>query len=289
VVFKLAYFTSLRDNVTIAGLTFDGGGVFVDNGVNDMNQNITVAYNVFNIHTSGNRKFGFQFTSGLRHSRITNNRFTTPDRLLSEFGIMGYSAHCYDDLTIANNEFFNLVGGIHVDAQEGTQSTGLLVEQNYLSGIGHQGMEFQGGVDNATFQDNFYENPVLDPIYRVNMNAYGFSLPLDRSTNVVIRRNTVIAPQRPDGKGSRIAFEVGGGTNSANGTLVQDNYINGINAPINNNDFSDNGSYVTAQGNRIISGLELVHVDVDKQSNNGPDTVLTWDIYRRPPGTGSRY
>src|SRR5262245_38124160 len=201
------------DNFTFKGLTFEGGGVFLDRPGGGMNTNINFDYNTFRLNTGGDKGNGITFTQGLANAKITNNYFTN---YTSAFAIYGYN---YNGLTIANNEVVNTSAGFHIDAFGG--SGNLLVEQNYISGVKGMGMEFQGTASNLVFQDNVYENPNLSSVYNQNLNSMAYSLILDNSSNITIRRNTVFAPQRPDGTGCRVGFEMGG-----DNAVIEDNYIN---------------------------------------------------------------
>lgn len=252
------------NNVKFTGLTFEGGGVFVDSAAGGMNQNITFDFNTFKLNTSGEHPSGITFTSGLANSKITNNYFTGYN---AGFGIYGYN---YNGLTIANNEFINIRAGMHIDAFG--NSGNLLVEQNYISGAMGMGMEFQSSATNLTFQDNWYENPNLSTNFSTNNNSMAYSLILDKSSNINIRRNVVIAPQRPDGVGTRIGFEVGG-----DNTLVEDNYVNGVNHVLAMNDGVGSAS-VNVRNNKFMNYLQ-------GWSNSFPASNRTWQNVNNGPNT----
>lgn len=270
------------DNTTFTGLTFEGGGLFVEKGGNGwrFNKNIVIDNNVFRLDTWGDKGNGITFTSGLEDSRITNNYFTNYS---SSFAIYGYN---YDGLTISNNEVVDTTAGFHIDAHG--QSGNLLVSQNFISGVKGMGMEFQGSASNLKFEDNWYEHPNLSSDYNRNLNSMAYSLILDKSSNIEIRRNTVIAPERPDGTGCRVGFEVGG-----DNTIVEDNYIDGVaitayctdgsgsaSVTLRNNKFMNyqHGDYIAfPSGNRTYSS-----------SNNGPNTDLSWDVKRGKPGRNGK-
>jgi hypothetical protein len=272
------------DNVKISNLTFNGGGVLVDHPGGGMNQNIVFNNNVFNLNTSGNNPNGITATSGLENSSITNNLFTG---YAGAFGIYGYN---YNGLTIANNEFVNISAGIHMDVF--SPSGNLLVEQNYITGAKGMGMEFQtqgAPATNLVFQDNWDENPNLSSNARSNTNSMAFSLILDQGSNILIQRNVVIAPQKPDGIGERIAFEVGG-----DNTIVRENYVNGINSVLAMNDGVGSAS-VIAQDNQWMNYTEGPSITFPSSIrtlsliNNGPSVQLDWDISRGRPGRNSDF
>jgi hypothetical protein len=258
-----------QDNTTFQNLTFDGGGIFVERPAGGKNQNIVINNNTFRLNTTGDKGNGITFTNGLANSTISNNYFTN---YTCVFAIYGYN---YDGLTISGNQMVNLTAGIHIDAFGG--SGNLMVQQNYLTGIKGMGMEFQGSATNLTFQDNWYEHPNLSSVYNQNLNSMAFSLILDKSRDITIRRNTVIAPERPDGTGCRVGFELGG-----DNTLCEDNYIDGVSITAYCTD--NDGTYsVTLRNNKFMNfqyrdyaafpGAGRTYTSY----NNGPDVTLTWD------------
>lgn len=271
------------NNVTISHLTFDGGGLYVDN-VSGKNQNFLIDYNVFNMNMGGQNRNGITNNSGWEDSRISNNYFTGYN---CSFSIYGYN---YDGLTIANNEFVNVNAGMHIDAFGNSRD--LLVEQNYITGAKGMGMEFQSSATDLVFQDNWYEHPNLSTVQQQNSGTMAFSLILDKSQNILIRRNVVIAPERPDGIGCRIGFEVGG-----DNTLVEDNYINGINHVLAMND-GDGPASVIAQNNHYENAREAPSNTFPATGtltliNNGPNVVLSPTMEARiaamqKPGIGAK-
>lgn len=262
----------IGDNHSITNLTIEGGGLFL-NKSGGRNTNVTIDYNVFRINTSGQQRSGITFNSGLNNGKITNNYFTGSN---ASFAIYGYN---YKNLVIANNEIVGTPGGMHIDAFGNCGD--LLVEQNYISGTRGMGMEFQTtgaaipGSVKLVFQDNWFEKPNLSSNRDANWNSFALSLPLDRADNVIIRRNTIIAPERPDGKGIRIGFEVGG-----DGTIVEDNYVDGTNHVVAANDGVGSSS-VTVRNNKFKNYLQGPSITfpalnrVFSNTNNGPNVRLS--------------
>jgi len=271
------------DNVTLQGIIFNGGGVFIDKTTGGFNQNILIDNCEFHLNSSGEYNHAISFTVGLANSKITNNLFTN---YTGGFGIYGYN---YNTLTIANNEFVNLSAGAHCDAQNPTNCGNLLAEKNYLVGMKGMGFEFQGTAKNCVFQDNWFEHPNLSSVFNQNLNSMAFSLILDRGSNITIQRNTVIAPERPDGTGCRVGFEVGG-----DNTLVTDNYINGIDITVADNDGNGTGS-VTVKNNQFSNYLQGDYQAFPAPgrtytaTNNGPNVQLSWNISRGHPQRNVRY
>lgn len=272
----------------VVGLTFTGGGIFSDASGPT---NLVLDNNIFDLNTSCSaqpcRKDAIQVTSRYRNARITNNLFRN---FKSGFAIMSYAG--YDGLNLSNNELVNIALGFHVDGG----GTGLLVEQNYMVGIaGGPGMEFQSAAIGAIFQDNVFEHPVLVSnkgcsVQPNNCYSYAYSLPLNNSKDVMIRRNKVIAPERPDGVGCRIGFETGG-TNM----IVEQNYIDGINSSVDDTDGATTSGSVIVRNNYINNALSMPHADFPgagrtfTATNNGPNVKLNWDVNRPNPGRNKRY
>jgi hypothetical protein len=275
------------NNVTISHLNFVGGGIYIDSS-SGFNDHIVLDYNTFNLTTTnGDTRQGLTFTSGLSNARITNNYFTGYN---GGFGIYGYN---YNTLTIANNEFVNVQAGMHIDAFY--NSGNLLVEQNYVTGAKGMGMEFQSTATNLVFQDNWFEHPNLSSNFSTNNNSFAYSLILDKSSNIIIRRNVVIAPERPDGVGCRVGFEAGG-----DNSLVEDNYVNGINNVLAINDAVGTCN-VTVRNNQFMNYLEPARLSFPSSNplrtwtniNNGPNTVLSATMRDRiarmaKPGIGDK-
>lgn len=280
------------DDILVTGLTFLGGGLFFEQNGNP-SHNIVIDHNKFYTESStGDYNNGITFSNGIDGAIISNNYFTsTTDEVsgepLYENDWAIYCQSYHNNLKIYNNEIVDFGAGMHVDTGGG--GVNLEVQQNYVTGTIGTGFEFQGGVAGAKFYDNTYENPNFPAWEFQGDGVYAFSLPLDTSTNVDIRQNTVIAPQRTDGIGVRIAFEVGGGSAPSDQTLVTHNYVNGVNHVVAAND-GNGPMYVVAQYNLFLNvrqgpsegnpgeGRTLVHSD-NEVSLDG-----WWDIYRRRPG-----
>jgi hypothetical protein len=267
------------DDATFTGLTLEGGGLFMEQRADNwrFNRRIVIDNNVFRLDTNGgDLGSGIAFTTGLEDSRITNNSFTGD---CGVFAIYGYN---YDGLTISNNEVVDTTAGFHIDAHGASDH--LVVSKNYISGVRGMGMEFQGSATNLKFLDNVYEHPRLSSDYNRNLNSMAFSLILDKSSDIEIKRNMVIAPERPDGTGCRVGFEVGG-----DNTIVEDNYINGVSITAYCTDGSGSAS-VTMRNNKFMNYQHGDYIAFPSgnrtysSSNNGPDTQLSWDVNRAKPG-----
>ncbi|WP_428938994.1 glycosyl hydrolase family 28-related protein [Fontivita pretiosa] len=270
-------FHIIGNDVTITGFKFIGRGVFLDNPRGQMNENIVIDNNTFELYARGTNPNAVMFTTGLKNSRITNNYF---DPISGDNGVYGYY---WDNLVIANNAFMNGNEGIHV-IDHSDRSRDLLIEQNYFSGLRRMGIEYQGGGWDTIIQDNFYENPVMTSVFSQNDSTFAYSIIADRSHNTIIRRNTAIAPERPDGTGVRVIFEVGG-----DNCLVEENYVIGGNHVLAGNDF--HGTTSTIVRNNKWSGYLIGPSGrgVRFEGQNGPDVQLSWDINRGRPGPNRRF
>jgi hypothetical protein len=273
------------DNITITGFVFEGGGIFIDRTGQPAgagkNRNIVIDNNTFRM-TTGNGSFrhGISLTVGLRDSSITNNLFAGYN---GGFGIYGYN---YRNLTIANNEFVDVVAACHIDALDGDCGN-LTVKENYVRGVKGMGFEFQSDADGVTFVDNVVELPNLvagASRHPANDNSMAFSLILARAKNITIKRNKVFAPDRPDQYGMRVGFELGG-----DNCVCEDNYIEGPYIAAADNDGEGGGS-VLFQNNRVINcpGGDYQAFPAPgrtyRATNNGPNVTLTWDPKRSNPG-----
>jgi hypothetical protein len=260
-----------QDNIRIAGLTFVGKPIFIDKPGGAMVENLKINNNTFDVEATGPNFNGITFTTGLRNSSITNNTFSP---IRGDNGIYGYY---WDNLTIANNEFISGNEGIHLVDHAGN-GRNLLIEQNYFSHLHRMGIELQGGGIDTIVQDNFYENPDMTPVFNDNNDTFAFSIIADRSKNTIIRRNTSIAPERPDGVGVRIVFEVGG-----DNTIVEQNYSVGGNHILAANDGVGTTSTL-ARNNRWSGFLQGANGRGLTLKNNGPNVELDWNINRGRPG-----
>lgn len=264
-----------ENNVRIEQLAFDGKPIFIASPHGSMVENIIINNNLIHVHARGSDYNGITFNTGLRNSRITNNTF---DRIVGDNGIYGYY---WDNLTIANNSFLNGNEGIHV-IDHRDSSRNLLIEQNYFSGIRRMGIEYQGGGYNTIVQDNFYEKPLMSNRFSQNNATFAFSIIADRSVGTIVRRNTSIAPERPDGTGVRIIFEVGGDK-----AIVEQNYSYGGNHVLAANDGTGTTS-VLARNNRFEGYRQSASGRGLTLQNTGPDVELNWNINRGRPKPNKR-
>ena len=111
-----------------------------------------------------------------------------------------------------------------------------------------------------------------------------FSLILDKTSNIEVKRNTVIAPSVPTASARASGFEMGG-----DNALFEDNYIDGVSVTAYDTDGHGSGS-VTLRNNKFKN---YKHGDYQAfpaanrtyhSENNGPDVQLSWDINRPKPG-----
>lgn len=263
-----------QENTTIQDFTIIGKPIMIDSN-NGMVAGLNVIDNIIKNTGTGVDNNGITFTTGLRNGKISNNKFDG----LGPMGIYGYY---WDNLMISNNEFLNGGQGMHVDDHSNT-SKNMTIEQNLFSGIRRMGVEYQGGPSNLVLQDNWYEKPAMTSTFRDNDATFAFSIVADRSFNTIARRNVIWAPERPDGVGVRIGFETGG-----DNTLVENNYVYGINQVLANTDGVGTTSII-ARNNYYSQTLDGLVGRGLTQSNNGPQVNLQWLINRGKPGYNRRF
>lgn len=275
--------------LTIRSVIITGGGLFMDGA--KRNADIWIDNVTWNTSSAGEHKSCITFTKGLERARITNCRFLKS----GSFGIYGYN---YTQLTVANNEFINLPGGLHIDAKGDNPAAndGMLIEQNYFSGIFGQAIEAQGASRNVVIQDNDYVNP--DP--RPSGDKYFVSAPLTESERPIVRRNRAVMPTKAAaGDGYvRIVYELGG-----KDLLCEDNYSNGGNdvlaingaratGTVRNNRFLN---FNHATGNNNGATCTLANNGPQRHAPNGrviidgSNVQLTWDQNRPRPRPNERY
>lgn len=263
-----------EDGTRVENLTFDGKAMMIDKPSPVMVADVVINNNVFRHNGSGSDNHAITFTTGLRNSTISNNLFQN-----SPIAVYGYY---WDKLRIANNEFIDNTQGMHID-DHGVSSRDLMIEQNYFSGIRRIGIEWQGGGINSIVQDNFFEKPRLSSNFNENHDTYAYSIIACRSVNMIARRNVIIAPERPDGVGVRIGFEVGG-----DNTLIEDNWVSGINHVIAAND-GEGSTSVLARNNFYENVLQGPVGRGLTQYNNGPNVKVSWDTNRGRPGRNRQF
>jgi hypothetical protein len=140
------------------------------------------------------------------------------------------------------------------------------------------GIELQGGGNHSVVQDNYYENAVLSSNVNDNLSTFAYSIIADQSENNIVRRNTAVDTDRPDGTGVRVGIEIGG-TN----TLVTENYIVGMFNVLESND-SNGPTSVLAKDNRWGGYLNGPYGNNLTLVNDGSHTDLDWNPSRGRPG-----
>lgn len=263
-------------NLTFKGLTFDGRGIWMERSGASID-NVVVDNNWFKLpSSSSDHRSSIQFQTLIRNTRITNNVF---DPIAGEVGIYGYY---WDNLLIANNAFMNGVEGIHVINHD-DKARDMVIEQNYFAGLHRMGIEYQAGGWNTVVQDNWYENPVMTSNFNDNRDTFAYSIICDRSQNTIVRRNVSIAPERPDGTGVRVIFELGGFNLQA-----YDNYSDGGNHVVAVNGTGATGVVRDNLFKNYLKGPSNANGAKVTFANNGPNVPLTWSLSRGRPGPNHR-
>jgi hypothetical protein len=269
-----------QSNLTFRQLTLDGRGIYGHGGSNSNPlNNIVIDNNWFAQPngSSGQLKGSVWFDTLVSNSRITNNVFNP---INMENGIWAYY---WNNLLIANNAFIGGIEGMHL-VNHDDKGRDLVIEQNYFANLKRMAIEYQAGGWNTIVQDNYYENPVLTTNVNQNLDTFAYSIVADRSHNSIIRRNVANAPERPDGQGVRVMFELGGFNIQCYDNLS----IGGLNV------IAVNGTRATgvARDNRIanyLNGPYNANGATAQFANNGPGTALTWNPTRGKPGPNHRW
>jgi hypothetical protein len=274
---EFAVFRVEQSNLTFRQLTLEGRGIYMHGGSNPIN-NIVIDNNWFAQPNGSPAQLrgSVWFDTLLTNSRITNNVFNP---IKMENGIWGYY---WNNLLIANNAFIDGIEGMHLINHD-DKGRDLVIEQNYFANLRRMAIEYQAGGWNTVVQDNHYENPVLTSNVNQNLDTFAYSIVADRSQNTITRRNTAIAPERPDGYGVRVMFELGGFN-----IQCYDNYsIGGYNS------IAVNGTRATgvARDNRIsnyLNGPYNANGATAQFANNNGGVGLTWNPSRGRPGPNHR-
>lgn len=264
------------EDLAFANLSFEGRAFFCDRPNNAMVKGVVFDNCWFSHKGMKGHGNSIEFTTGLSASRISHCVF---DPISGDNGIYGYN---WDNLVISNNHFKNGNEGIHLIAHH-DPSKDLLIEQNYFSGLHRMAVEIQGGGVNTVVQDNYYERPVMTARAEENGDTFAYSIVSDRSKGTIVRRNTSIAPQRPDGIGVRIIFELGG-----RDVVCEENLSIGGNHVIAGN---GGGATGVAKNNRISGfreGPRNSNGATIEYQNNDYNVALPWDINRGKPGPNKR-
>ena len=225
------------------------------------------------------------------NSKITNSSFHDSP------GGWGIGFYKGSGLTIADNAFVNITNGIKSN-NVGNTAHDITITRNYFSGIRRMFAELQGQVQNFELSDNYVENPVLAGSFSQNNDCLGFSVIYhgDETRNARVVRNTILCPQRPDGTGVRLAFEIG------NNFTVEDNYINGIGTMTSCFMGDSSGPRSEAEiGHTYVRNNKMVDARWGQggsygqyprnasYSNNNANVQLSWNINRGKPGPGRTF
>lgn len=264
-----------QNGVKLKGFRLRGGGIFIEgpNGLCDGLEVDDVEFET--VIGPGAKQCALEFSCRVQNFKITRCLYIGN----AKWGVFNGNFGG-DNGLIANNEFIGIASGLHFDGP----GSAVTIEQNYGEGIAGAMIEAQGSAAGMIIQDNDYAKPNTT----VNGSKYFISAPLADGSNAVIRRNRAIGPTwgqvAPGQEPTRIVFELGGKNLTA-----EDNFSNGGNdvcavngskatGKVQNNRFA-NFDHATGNNNGSTATL----------ANNGPNTVLTWDIARPRPSRFSRY
>jgi hypothetical protein len=280
-----------NSGLRVNDITFDGGAFFLDRGDGVAMDDIRINNSDF-VHFNRGSDIGTGSGAIGAPGYTVNNLSITNCSFRDSAGAMGMYIHKGDNWNITDNEFITTAGGIKSN-NHGETVHNIRIQRNYWSNTSRMGVELQGQVDGFWFEDNYYENPVLSSNYNDNLSTIAWSVIYhgNQTRDQHLRRNTVKAPQRPDGTGVRQAFEAG------NNAEIVDNYINGIGTVYSAYMGDSSGTSIgSAIGRTTFANNKLIDVkwgygkgygpfggNVD-QYNNGPNVNVSWDINRARPG-----
>jgi polygalacturonase len=290
-------------DMTIQNLTWKGGGLRIEHRDSTDASGLLVDNNAFELATSCKdasdpecNTSAIRVLSKLAHSRISNNLFKDFALGSDGWAVVG---GCYEDVVVASNEVVGVPAGFRFDSGDcGGPAT---FELNYFDAIGRSegapfvgpGLYLLGGPQDVTVQDNWFENPSLSTTFHDNDSSYAFRVSLYGSRGTLIRRNIVLAPDKPDGTGCRIGFAVGGVS-----TTITDNWIDGIHVGIGDDDAfgAAGGIHAVESSHNHIRGADIAiqapdaAFDTFESKDDGPDaSTPVSPATRERPRRNQRY
>ena len=215
-----AYFTG--SNTTVSGLTFNGGGVLIEN-----TNNFNFTRNRFTNITAGANSGDALFFSNINNSNITNNSFTNTNGNLGVDGYNPINSH------IDNNTFDYAYEPIHIYFGSHSSSNNT-VSGNAIQHATRFGIELQGAPAGLTVNGNWMDNWLPHPSSSGTDSHMGISAATGtvngvyatgvRVTNNYFGSHGIPAGFQTPGGGwwNFAAMEIMG-----DGTVVSGNYING--------------------------------------------------------------
>jgi hypothetical protein len=244
------------DNVTITGLTFNGGGILTTNtSLSRSVSCLTITYNTFQNISGGNDAIdgnGVWYKATIAYNRISYISHTNWSSITSSTGDMATpgnginNVNGIDESVIRYNSFDHIQGdGIHIAfnyiigaASSYTTANNNDISYNTFSFMHRMGLEYQGTtnypggcpggctgfganrINGATVKGNFYYLQ-----YRPYYNSMAFSLVIDHSVNTSFYNNTGVADDFTACGGAPFGME-----ESGDGQVSQGNVFSAINA-----------------------------------------------------------
>ncbi|MEQ1887034.1 MAG: Ig-like domain-containing protein [Bryobacteraceae bacterium] len=230
--FALSFPYDSASNITIDGLTMDGGGVNV-NGNSVPAYNVQIKNSTFqNIVTSTGdwtTHNAIFIPGGLTQSSITANRFLNileggltdyVDRMAN--GIMGWRLNA---VTISDNTFDTVNQGISLKFDRVGTYGGVAILRNVGTRVHRMGVETQGSYTQGMLVEGNQFSNFLNPFW----NSFGMSIVVDGGAGTIIRNNMVDASPAA-GSGSRYGYglEVSGTNTTVSGNTVKNGFSTGI-------------------------------------------------------------
>ncbi len=265
-------------SATINDFNFNGGVIFVDGKA----KVVITGNDVTNFDNSGDVGCGRGAIGGTGAQLDTGSYIANNDFHDSQNGRTIYFFTAFNTV-IEDNSFRNVFLGIKSNNADIVKAKNLTIRRNYFTENRYHSVELQGTIDGFWFTDNYYEHPRLSNNFNENNSVFAWSLIYTKpSTDQHILRNYVNAPERPDGTGIRLSFEVGefaevkGNYIRGGGTVLT---VYGPGTVVDGNNFDG-----ARWGTGYIYGSQRGLTNSVITSNNNANVHLSWDVNRAKPG-----
>jgi hypothetical protein len=249
--------SSSNSNITLTGLTLQGGGIVINNTTQAQNFTMT-GCTIQNItSTTFPESEGMYLNSSTLNLRIVGNTF---QNINGDTGIITETTA--DTMSITDNYFNNVHECIHMS---GTSYPNCTIARNTGVNTTRMGIETQGrGYTNFLVEDNHFSH-----WQAINVNSFGLSIvPIGSGMSETTQYNTLLGrPAPPSGSRYGYGLEVG------QSNLVQNNFIEG--------DFCNGivigGADSTIQNNvlrgPVNSGLSEDAISINYEPGGDPNTT----------------
>jgi hypothetical protein len=216
--------TNNTHNLTITGLTFDGGGLMFDGTVLASNVHFynNIVRNINSLSGNWTVQGGILIASGMTASSFDHNLFT---HLGDAPGVSGGAIHAYDldQTSITDNRFDSVYQGISLSDQGPDSRTysNVVMSRNTFSKVHRMGIETQPRyLDHLYVEDNDVRDSLV-PYY----DTFGLSI-VPGGHTIYIRNNTVVAFPAA-ATNARYGYGIEVGSDGTGGVEVSGNIVYG--------------------------------------------------------------